>query len=195
MNAILCPRKQRGEYDAHSFSDKEFVRINRDAVMNSTINLYCPSISTKEIIPKKVIPTVILKFSAKNERKILKAFLLGQLHQLFCKLFQNKMLCNDNDSSTECYTMDSKIIQFLIQGIVETGEYTLEGIAFYTHIPFDVIYDAACGIKNQFSITPWVRVVDLYTQVKPDITKILIDKLLEMKEKNFTSISDLLKEF
>lgn len=148
-----------------------------------------------EITSKKVISTVILKFSTKNERKILKAFLLGQLHQLFCKLFQNKMLRNDNDSPMECYAMDSKIIQFLIQGIVETGEYTLEGIALYTHIPFDVIYDAACGINNQFSITPWVRVVDLYMQVKPDITKILIDKLLEMKEKNLISISSLLKEF
>jgi hypothetical protein len=162
--------------------------------MNSTINLYCPNISTKEITSKKVIPTIILNFSAKNERKILKAFLLGQLHQLFCKLFQNKMR-NDNDFPMECYAMDSKIIQFLIQGIVETGEYTLEGIALYTHIPFDVIYDAACGINNQFSITPWVRVVDLYMQVKPDITKILIDKLLEMKEKNLISISSLLKEF
>ncbi len=163
--------------------------------MNSIINLYCPDISTKEIISKKIISTIILKFSAKNERKILKAFLLGQLHQLFCKLFQNKMLHSQNNSPMEYYTMDSKIIQFLIQGIVETGEYTLEGIALYTYIPFDVIYDAACGINNQFSITPWARVVDLYMQVKPDITKILIDKLLEMKEKNLISISSLLKEF
>lgn len=192
---ILCPRKQRGEYDTHSFFDNEFIHISGYMVMNSTIHLYSPSISTREIIHKKYIPTIILQFSEKNEREILKAFLLGQLHQLFCELFQKKMLHNDNDSSMECYTMDSKIIQFLIQGIVETGEYTLEGIAFYTHIPFDVIYDAACGIKNQFSITPWARIVDLYLQVKPDITKILIDKLLEMKEKNFSSISDLLKEF
>ena|SRR3990167_2996846 len=163
--------------------------------MSSTINLYYNNIPTKEIITKKVIPTVVLKFSTKNERKILKVFLLRQLHQLFCKLFQNKMLCYQNNSSMECYAMDSKIMQFLIQDIVETGEYTLEGIALYTRIPFDVIYDAACGINNQFSITPWVRVIDLYMQVKPDITKILIDKLLEMKEKNLSSLSALLNEF
>lgn len=163
--------------------------------MNSTISLHYRNISTNEITLKKVIPTLILKFSEKNERKILKAFLLGQLHQLFCKLFQNKIPCYQNNLSMECYAMDSKIIQLLIHGIVETGEYTLEGIALYTHIPFDVIYDAACGINNQFSITPWVRVVDLYMQVKPDIAKILIEKLLEMKEKNIFSISSLLNEF
>ena len=163
--------------------------------MSSTTYLFCPNISTKQITSQKVLPKIISKFSVKNERRILKAFLLGQIHQLFCKLFQNKILRDNNDPFMECYIMDSKIIQFLIQGIIETGEYTLEGIAIYTHIPFDIIYDAACGINKQFSITPWVKVVDLYMQVKPDITKILIDKLLEMKEKNLISISSLLKEF
>ncbi|OGT36243.1 MAG: hypothetical protein A3F11_06800 [Gammaproteobacteria bacterium RIFCSPHIGHO2_12_FULL_37_14] len=162
--------------------------------MNSVTTLYCRNISTEEIIPPKIIPTFILKFSIKNERKILKAFLLGRLHRLFCELLQNKMQCNQNNSSMECYAMDSKIIQLLIQGIVETGEYTLEGIAFYTRIPFDVIYDAACGINNQFSITLWARVVDLYTQVKPDVAQVLIDKLLEIRDKNRSALSLLLTE-
>lgn len=162
--------------------------------MSSAANLYCRNISAEETVLEKAIPTLILKFSVKNERKILKAFLLGRLHQLFCELFQNKMQCNQNDSSMECYAMDSKIIQLLIQGIVETGEYTLEGIALYTRIPFDVIYDAACGINNQFSITPWARVVDLYIQVKPDIAQVLIDKLLEIRDKSRAAFSSLLTE-
>ena len=162
--------------------------------MNSATILYCRNISAEETVPQKAIPTIILKFSAKNERKILKAFLLGRLYQLFCELFQNKMQCNQNNSSMECYTMDSKIIQLLIQGIVETGEYTLEGIAFYTRIPFDVIYDAACGINNQFSITPWARIVGLYMQVKPDIAQVLIDRLLEIRDKNRAALSSLLTE-
>lgn len=90
--------------------------------------------------------------------------------------------------------MDSKIIQLLIKSIVETEEYTLEGIAHYTHIPFDVIYDAACGIKNQFSITPWARVVGLYLKVNPDITQILAKKLLEILNQNTGGCSSLLNE-
>lgn len=161
--------------------------------MNSATDLYYRNVLTKEIVPKNNAYAFILKFSAKNERKILKAFLLGRLHQLFCELFHNKIQLNPN-SSMECYTMDSKIIQLLIHGIVETGEYTLEGIAYYTRIPFDVIYDAACGISNQFSITPWARVVDLYIQVKPDVAQVLIDKLLEIKNKNRAALSSLLTE-
>lgn len=90
--------------------------------------------------------------------------------------------------------MDSKIMQVLIQDIIETGQYTLEGIAYHTHIPFDVIYDAACGMNNQFSITPWTRVVALYMQVKPDIALVLIDRLIEIKNKNDSALSLLIAE-
>src|SRR5262245_51692019 len=122
--------------------------------MNSTANLYCHNTSHEEAILKNSTCTFTLKFSARNERKILKALLLGQLHALFCDLFHKITQHTQNNSSMECYAMDSQIIRLLIHGIIETGEYTLEGIAHYTRIPFDVIFDAACGNSNQFSITP-----------------------------------------
>ncbi|MBV8802448.1 MAG: hypothetical protein JO131_05720 [Gammaproteobacteria bacterium] len=90
--------------------------------------------------------------------------------------------------------MDSQIIKFLIENIIQTGEYTLEGIALYTQIPFDIIYDAACGINNQFTITPWARVIDLYLQVYPNIEEILIKRLIEIKDKNRFAFSLLLNE-
>ena len=162
--------------------------------MNSVTGLHYHNTLTKEISPKNNAFSSILKFSMKNERKVLKVVLLWHLHQLFFELFHSKIQCNQNNSSMECYTMDSKIIQLLIHGIIETGEYTLEGIAYYTRIPFDVIYEAACGINKQFSITTWIRVVDLYIQVKPDVVQVIIDKLLEIKNKNHAALLSLLNE-
>lgn len=140
------------------------------------------------------ISHIPLKFSPQNKRKILIATLLGFLHQIISELFGKKIQINDNQDLLESYVMDSKIIQLLIHGIIESGEYTLEGIAFYTHIPFEVIFDAACGIGNQFSITPWAKVVDLYMQVNPDIASVLADKLLEVKNKHPAAVSVLLNE-
>lgn len=74
--------------------------------------------------------------------------------------------------------MDSRIIQLLIHGIIDTGDYTLEGIAYHTHIPFDIIYDAACGIGNEFSITVWTKLVELYLEVKPDVNQLFMEKLI-----------------
>lgn len=135
-----------------------------------------------------------LKYSSANEKKILKGILLGHLHQIFCGLFKNELQLNKNNSLLESYAMDSKITQLIIQGIVETGEYTLEGIAYHTHIPTDVIYEAACGINNQSSITLWARIVDIYMQVKPDIAQMLIVRLLDRINKNRDVIPLLLKE-
>lgn len=129
---------------------------------------------------------------SKMERYLLKIFLLTRLHQVFCELFSQKSQLNSIDCSKEYYLMDSKVIQLIIQGIVDTGEYTLEGISYHTHIPFDIIFEAACGIRNQLSITCLVRIIDLFIQVKPDVLNALVEKLLELKNKNSFMLSSLL---
>jgi len=136
----------------------------------------------------------ISKYSPKNERQILKTFLLTSFREVFSKMFFIETKKDQNDSSLEQYEMDNKIIQSLIYGIVETGQYTLEGISYYTRIPFDVIYEAAYGVSKEFTITLWARVVDLYLQVRPDVEEILIEKLLELKNKSCSAFSVLLAE-
>ncbi len=127
------------------------------------------------------------------DRTILKLFLLTRLHNFIFELFKSKIDCYQNNYLMECYSMDSKMIQFVLESIVKSGNYTLEGIAHYTKIPLDVIFDAACGTNNQLSITFWIRIVKLYLQVKPDLAKELVDKLIELREKNSTSITCLLE--
>jgi hypothetical protein len=141
------------------------------------------SLNKKTVLTSKYMNINILN-STKIERKILKIFLLSHLQKVFYELFYNIIQNTHNNLSMEHYAMDNKIIQLLIKNIIDTGEYTLEGIAYYTHIPFDIIYEAACGINNQFSITSWTKIVSLYIQVKPEITELLINKLLEIKDKN-----------
>jgi hypothetical protein len=144
------------------------------------------------LLPSSYIPA--LKFYTHDKRKILKVFLLSCIRQLLCELFQNNIQTDKTHSSMECYIMDSKIIQLLIQGIVETEEYTLEGIAHVTRIPFDVILDAVCGNNSQLSITVWAKIVDLYMQVKPEVAQLLFNKLIEIKDKHHFALSILLNE-
>jgi len=137
------------------------------------------------------------KSFSKNERKLLKAFLISYLHKLFCKIFYEKFqsaFVNNIDYTMESYAMDGKIIQVLINEIIETGEYTLEGIANYTRIPLDIIVDASFCNSNKLSITPWARIVDLYMQVKPEMSGLFFEKLIEAKEKHHFGLSLLLNE-
>ena len=113
------------------------------------------------------------------QSQFIKAALLSQLHGLLVELFDKTT--QNCFSDMEIYEMDNKIIQMLIHTIVSSGEYSLEGIAHATRIPYDVIYDASYGKNSNFSITPWVRVVDLFLQIKPELAKLLYDKLLEKR--------------
>lgn len=133
--------------------------------------------------------TSLLTLPHKIQNAFLKIFLACQIHDILCDSLQ----LNITDS-TELYMINNKILQFLIHSIIDTNEYTLEGIAYYTRIPFDVLYDAACGISTQFSITSWSKLIDLYMQVKPNITTVLIEKLIEIKNKNPAIFSILLNK-
>lgn len=133
----------------------------------------------------------------KNEKKLLKFFLVSYLHQFFHSFYHKNFqfdLGKNYRLTTECYEMDEKIIGNLISEIVKTGEYTIEGIATYTKIPLDIIIDATCGTCNQLSVTLWTRIIDLYMQVKPDVSKVFFDKLVSLIEKNNFRVSCLLTE-
>lgn len=129
----------------------------------------------------------------KNERKLLKAFLIGGLHKVLCEYFENEVQ-PETYQHLESYVMDNKILQFLLRHIVETEEYTLEGIAYYTRIPLDVIVDVASGQNTQISATTWTRIIDLYIEVKPEISQALFNKLFTLYTANPASLTLLIKE-
>src|SRR5688500_15736906 len=92
----------------------------------------------------------LFKLSNKNENPLLKIFLLWHSHQFLCTCYKEKFPTDNHSHTTsvmELYMMDSKIFRVLIEEIIETGEYTLEGIAYYARMPSDLFIDIMCG-KN-----------------------------------------------
>ncbi|OGT58632.1 MAG: hypothetical protein A3F43_01490 [Gammaproteobacteria bacterium RIFCSPHIGHO2_12_FULL_42_10] len=137
------------------------------------------------------------------EKKLLKLFLLCKLQTLLIEMFykdiQTDFPANASSSCylhyhpiTEHYFMDNKIIQLVIRGILEGGEYSLSGIAYYTRIPFDIVLDAACGNSHDLSITAWTRIVDMYMRAKPGVSKMLLERLLNLQSEDPLTISSLL---
>lgn len=127
------------------------------------------------------------------ERNLIKAVLFMYFYQHVHGNYEAGKERGLMGSTLECYTMDTKLIQYLIREILATGNYTLEGIALYTHIPFDVILDAATGRTQHLFVTSWMKIVELYTQVKPDVVRVLLEKILEMCEKDPRALEALLR--
>lgn len=114
------------------------------------------------------------RLKAYNEHTLVKAIFLAIVQNFL----QETITKSHKNFTQESYDMDKKIISLVIQSITDTGDYTLEGIAYYTKIPFDVIYEAAYGNTRELTITPWSRIVALFCHVRPDIAQLLINKLL-----------------
>lgn len=129
----------------------------------------------------KEYPSVPFLFFQKN---VLRAFVISGIHQLVSEQFRERGLLNHENLCLEIHGMDRRITQLMINSLVESGQYTLEGIARYTHIPFEVVYDAACGVGGGICATSWTRIVHLYLGVYPDLARRLVDKFLEMQQKN-----------
>lgn len=134
--------------------------------------------------------TSTLTFRTKYESELLKVVLLSILQNFL----QETSINSHNFNQKESYQMDKQVMSALIHSILETGEYTLEGIANDTHIPFDIIYDAAYGNTRELSITPWSRIVALFFKVRPEIAQILLNKLLHRLERGKNIFSSLLNE-
>lgn len=130
------------------------------------------------------------RVSAAKEKQLLRAVLLVHVYELIHDVISDGAV--QLDSMWECYLMDNKLIQQLLREITGTGHYTLEGVAHYTRIPFEVILDAACGRTHDLFITSWVKIVGLYIQVRPETSQQLIAKLVALNEKNAGAIREML---
>lgn len=126
--------------------------------------------------PKLIQPSgkIGLTLNKQNEQTLLKAVLLAIVQNFL----QETIIKSHKKFQKESYAMDQQIMKLIIQGILDTGNYTLEGIAYDTNIPFDVIYEAALGHTRELSITPWSRIIALFFNARPDIAQLLINKLL-----------------
>ena len=157
--------------------------------------MMCQKLTSQErLSPPSPDLSQIVKVDKYKQKKLLQAFLLTHLQVLFYKTYQKVIRQQPNDSTREYDAMDSNITQQVIRDIVATGEYSLEGIAYYTRIPFDVIFDGVCGKNNRLSTTSWTRIVGLYLQVKPEMLQRLSDPILKMKEKHDFLLSLLLQD-
>lgn len=83
------------------------------------------------------------------------------------------------DSEMENFMVDHMLIRCIIKEILLTGEYNVPGIAYYTQIPEDVIYDAAVGANINPSITFFTKIIELHKSIKPDLYRKIFKKIIE----------------
>lgn len=131
-----------------------------------------------------------VKLTAKTERSLLKVALLCLIQNFLQEMTPH----TKHNFSDRAETMDNPLLQTLITATVESGEYTLEGIAYYARVPVDALVDAISGTHSSLSIKPWTRIAALFLHARPDIADIIINRLLHSLKTGRLVLTQLLDE-
>ncbi|OGT37190.1 MAG: hypothetical protein A3F12_04195 [Gammaproteobacteria bacterium RIFCSPHIGHO2_12_FULL_38_14] len=79
---------------------------------------------------------------------------------------------------TENTMLEANIMRFIIEDILTSGEYNLQGIAYYTKLPEDVICEVIAGNNATPSAVLFKRIVSLHAEVRQPLYQDIIKKIL-----------------
>lgn len=73
--------------------------------------------------------------------------------------------------------LESKLIRFIIQDILSSKEYTIEGIACYAATHADIIYEAYMELNQQPSAALLRKIIELHRTVRRDLYQKITKKI------------------
>jgi hypothetical protein len=76
----------------------------------------------------------------------------------------------------ESAMIENHLIRYIINDILSTGEYSLEGIAYHTQIPEEVIFEIATGLQECLSLSLSQKIIELHRMVRNDLYQAILQK-------------------
>lgn len=116
-----------------------------------------------------------------QENLILEVELFTRICEKLTEIYKNKnkdyfSLINISNEK-ENAMLERKFLRFVINDILTTEEYSLDGIAHQTQIPVDVICDLVSGKNKTPSLIVSRKIIDLHRSVRPDLYKEVVKKI------------------
>lgn len=90
--------------------------------------------------------------------------------------YKNYFFLMKYDRETEDAMLDANFLCFIVNDILNTGDYSISGIANYTQFPEDVIYDVASGSNTTPSLPLTRKIINLHIHVRPTLYVTILKK-------------------
>ena len=123
-----------------------------------------------------------LKTFSREEKIIIELILfnhiINEIIEIQKKYYKNFYNLLKMTKEKENIMLESNFVHCLINDILSTEEYTLNGIAFYTGIPEDVIEELITGINTSPSLLVTRKIIELHRITRPSLYKNLLDKFI-----------------
>ena len=130
----------------------------------------------------KLIKIPVLNMS-KRENQLLEIILLTNLLKGLKEFFENTQKQEywfiRDISKKEGNMFEDDFIVLVIKDILATGEYTLEGIAYYTNTHLDVIQELILKCSINPSLKFLRKLIELHRSVRTDLYEAIMKKFIQ----------------
>jgi hypothetical protein len=104
--------------------------------------------------------------------------LYEELKDIFRAQYKNYFKLMRFNTEKEDAMLEANFLRFVINDILVSEEYSLEGIAYYTQIPEDVICDVVAGNNSAPSLQLTKKIIDLHRSVRPTLYRETMKKIV-----------------
>ncbi len=106
------------------------------------------------------------------------ARICDELKEIFRKKYKNFFQIMKYTLIKEDEMLENNLMQIILNDIISTEEYTLEGIATYTDIHIDIIRELASGLNTKPLATCLRKVIELHRTVRRDLYQTISKKIV-----------------
>ena len=116
---------------------------------------------------------------SKEENLLVEAALVSGLCDELVQIYQVTLLAN----SKKCYEQKENemtygnIINLILQDLIKSNDYTIAGVAAYSNLPEEVIYDIAIGNNNNPSLDVSRKIIELHKSARFDLYQKVMQKI------------------
>lgn len=116
---------------------------------------------------------------SKQENLLLDTYLLCNLVQEFNNTISHTHPINNTTQTNKDFAMThGNIIHLILQDLLKTNDYTITGVATYSDVPEDVIYDIAIGNNLNPSLDVTRKIVELHRTARSDVYRHVMRKII-----------------
>ncbi|HTM63577.1 MAG TPA: hypothetical protein VL360_03650 [Gammaproteobacteria bacterium] len=73
--------------------------------------------------------------------------------------------------------MHGNVINLILQDLIKSNDYTIEGVASYSNVPEDVIYDIAIGSNTNPTLEVSRKIIELHKSARVDLYQKVMQKI------------------
>lgn len=116
---------------------------------------------------------------SKEENYLIEAALLYSLCEELAQIYTTKIPSHTkrNYHEKENMMITNNVIPLILLDLIQSNDYTIDGVAAYSNVPEEVIYDIAIGNNNNPSLEVSRKIIELHRTAREDLYHRVMQKI------------------